>query len=385
METVRLLLVEDDEDDYVITRDLLGDLEQTEYVIDWVNNTKDAFAQLQANPQNYDVCLLDYRLGNDTGLDFMRKASAANITVPMILLTEHTDRQIDLSAMQEGASDFLVKSELNSTNLDRVIRYVRSVRKHEQERLELALALEARKQADAVNKSKDDFLGMVSHELRGPINAALLWTELLKSQETTPEVKLTAIETIERSIRQQSKLLDDLMQLTRGINNMIQLNKHTVNLVDIIQETIATLNPSAQQKSLTISLQTTSDNFILLADPDRLGQIFSNLISNSIKFTAANGQITIQLKSCLFNDGAGVVVSISDTGKGISCELLPHVFTRYLQAYENRKNNVGLGLGLTIAKQLVELHEGTIRAESSGEGQGSTFIVTLPLQIPQQA
>jgi two-component system, sensor histidine kinase and response regulator len=382
---VRLLLVEDDEDDYVITRDLLGDLEQTEYLIDWVTNTKDAFTQLQVNQQNYDVCLLDYRLGNDTGLDFLRKTAAANITVPMILLTEHTDRQIDLSAMQEGASDFLVKSELNTTNLDRVIRYVRSVRKHEQERLQLALALEARKHADAVNKSKDDFLGMVSHELRGPINAVLLWTELLKSQETTAELKLTAIETIERSIRQQSKLLDDLIELTRGINNMIQLNRHTVNLADIIQETVAMFNPSAQQKSLTIRLKTAGDSFFLVADPDRLTQIFSNLISNSIKFTAANGQITIQLKSCQFKDGAGVVVSITDTGKGISSELLPHVFTRYLQAYEHRKNNVGLGLGLTIAKQLVELHEGTIYAESSGESQGSTFTVTLPLQIPQHA
>jgi len=381
LEKVHVLLVEDDEDDYVITRDLLSDIEQTEYVLDWVNNSKDALAKLQTKESQYDVCLLDYRLGNETGVDILRKAAAEGVNVPMILLTQHTDRDIDLSAMHEGASDFLVKSEINSTNLDRVIRYVRSVKQHEQERMELALALEARKQAEAANKSKDDFLGMVSHELRGPLNSVLMWTSLLQTPDIEPELITTGINTIERSVKQQSKILDDLLELTRGLNNLIQLNKQTINLIDLLHNVVVAHEPEAIDKSLTLQLKPDSGQFMLTADPDRLQQIFSNLLTNSIKFTHENGQIDITLEYIRTADMTMAAVRFKDNGVGVSAELLPHVFDRYLQAHENRQNgNSGLGLGLTIAKQLVELHGGQIKAESAGEGQGSIFTVSLPLQ-----
>jgi len=377
LEKVHVLLVEDDEDDYVITRDLLSELEQTDYVLDWVNNSKDALAQLHSKEPRYDVCLLDYRLGNETGVDILRKAAAEGINVPMILLTQHTDRHIDLLAMHEGASDFLLKAEINSTNLDRVIRYVRSVKQHEQERLELALALEARKQAEAANKSKDDFLGMVSHELRGPLNSVLMWTSLLQTPDIDPELVATGINTIERSVKQQSKILDDLLELTRGLNNLIQLNKQPVNLIDVLHDVVSAHGPAAVDKSLTLELQPDSGQLMLAADPDRLQQIFSNLLTNSIKFTPDRGRIHITL----VKHEAAAEVSIQDNGTGISADLLPHVFDRYLQAPENRGNgNTGLGLGLTITKHLVELHGGRIRAESAGEGHGSVFTVTLPLE-----
>ncbi|MFA5982920.1 MAG: hybrid sensor histidine kinase/response regulator [Methylococcaceae bacterium] len=375
-----VLLVEDDEDDFVITRDLLSDVEHTEYTVDWVNNSTDALVKLQLLDPKYDVCLLDYRLGNETGVDILRKATLEGVAVPMILLTQHTDRQIDLSAMQEGASDFLVKSEINSTNLDRAIRYVRSIKQHEQERLELALALDARLHAEAANKSKDDFLAMVSHELRGPLNSVLMWTALLQTPDIAPELMATAISTIEHSVKRQSKILDDLLELTRGLNSLTRLNKQRINLFNVLHDVIATHLPAIADKSLALELEPESGELWLKADPERLQQILSNLITNSIKFTPKHGHIKVTIEQQLKADQPVVVINIMDNGAGISEQLLPLIFDRYLQApMKPNSTNVGLGLGLTITKHLVELHNGYIVAESPGEGLGAKFTVTLPI------
>ncbi len=380
METLRVLLVEDDEDDYIITRDLLSEVGQTDYQLEWVNNGEEGLSKLRKQGESYDVCLLDYRLGSQTGLDIMRTLMAEGFNVPMILLTEHSDRQIDLSAMQEGASDYLVKSEINSINLDRVIRYVCAVKKHERERLALALAVEQRKQAEAANKSKDDFLGMVSHELRGPINSILLWTELLKSPEVDQETMKTAVETIERSVLQQGKILDDLVELTRSLNGMIKLYKHAVNLTEIVKNAVTNQQLVASKKNIALGFSAEHDELFVEADPDRLQQIFSNLLTNSIKFTPEQGEIQVNIHRKTFENKPYAEVGIKDTGIGIPSDLLPYVFDRYLQApTHSYSSNTGLGLGLTIARQLVELHQGKIRAESAGQHQGATFFVSLPL------
>ena len=298
----------------------------------------------------------------------------------MILLTEHSDRQIDLSAMQEGASDFLVKSEINCTNLDRVIRYVCAVKKHEQERLALALAVEKRKQAEAANKSKDDFLAMVSHELRGPINSILLWIDILKAPETEPDTIKIAIDTIERSVKQQGKILNDLVELTRGLNGMIKLYKHTVNLVEIVKNVMNTQQPVATEKNIKLTFSPDSEKILLDADPDRLQQIFGNLLSNSIKFTPTLGSIAINIRVQNIDGKLHAVVTFKDSGIGITDKMMPLVFDRYLQApTHSYSSNTGLGIGLTIAKKLVLLHNGSIHAESEGLNKGSTFFVTLPI------
>ncbi|WP_020562865.1 hybrid sensor histidine kinase/response regulator [Methylosarcina fibrata] len=380
MRPLRVLLVEDDEDDFVITRDLLAEIEHTDYELEWVDNAEDALARLVYLKNDYDVCLLDYRLGRTTGIEIIRKVLSEGLNVPMILLTEHSDRQIDLTAMQEGASDFLVKAEINSRILDRAIRYVCAVKKHEQERLSLALALEARKQAEAANRSKDEFLGMVSHEMRGPINSMLLWIDILKSPDTDPETLKTGIEALERSIRQQSYILNNLVEFTRGLNRTIKLYKQTVNLVDLLKDIVTAQQPVADKKHIALSFSHDAAELILQADPDRLQQIFSNLISNSIKFTQEHGRVKIRADRRGDKDKPYAEITVCDNGIGISAELLPYVFDRYLQApTHSYGNNTGLGLGLTIARQLVELHDGTIRAESPGINLGTTFHVGLPL------
>ncbi|MBK8814314.1 MAG: hybrid sensor histidine kinase/response regulator [Methylococcaceae bacterium] len=381
LKTLRVLLVEDDEDDYVITRDLLSDADQTNYQLEWVSNSQDALTKLLAPQCTYDVCLLDYRLGSETSLDIMRKVIKEGVPVPMVLLTEHADRQIDLSAMQEGASDFMVKSEINSTSLDRVIRYVCAVKKHEQERLALALAVEKHKQAEAANKSKDEFLGMVSHELRGPINSILLWLELLKSPDSGQDTIKTAVETIERSVKQQSKILNDLVELSRGLNGMIKLYKQSVNLIESLRNTVINHQPEAVAKKISMTFTADYDEVLVNVDPERLQQILGNVLTNSIKFTPEQGRIDVNIKIHQIDNSSHAEIAIKDTGIGISSELLPVIFDRYLQApTHSYSSNTGLGLGLTIARNLVALHNGTIRAESPGKNRGSTFYVTLPIK-----
>ncbi len=384
LKAIRVLLVEDDEDDFIITRDLLAEVEQTDYQLEWVNNGQDALNRLLTPESKYDVCLLDYRLGGETGLDVMRTVINEGVSVPMILLTEHSDRQIDLSAMQEGASDFMVKSEITGISLDRVIRYVCAVKQHEQERLALALAVEKRKQAEAANHSKDDFLGMVSHELRGPINSLLLWIDLLKAPDIDPETMKSAIDAIERSVKQQSKILNDLVELTRGLNGLIKLYKQPVDLAGIVRNVIKTHQPEAIEKNIALTFTAEKDEVLMEADPVRLQQIFGNLLTNSIKFTPEQGNIDVNISQKTINTASYAVFAIKDTGIGISADLLPIVFDRYLQApTHSYSSDAGLGLGLTIARNLVALHNGTIHAESQGKNRGATFYVSLPISSAQ--
>lgn len=373
-------MVEDDEDDYVITRDLLSEIDFTDYELEWVKNGQDALSKLLAPECLYDVCLVDYRLGSETGLDIILKVKNEGVSVPMILLTEHSDRQIDLSAMQVGASDFMVKSEIDSIGLDRVIRYVCAVKNHEQERLALALALEKHKQAEAANKSKDEFLGMVSHELRGPINSILLWLELLKSPDSEPDTMKTAIETIERSVKQQSKILNDLVELTRGLNGMVKLYKQSINLVERLRNAVIHHQPEAAAKNIRLTFTAECEEILVYADPERLQQIMGNLLNNSIKFTPERGSIDVNVRIRLIDNKPHAEIAVKDTGNGITGELLPAIFNRYFQApTHSYSSNSGLGLGLTITRNLVALHQGTIRAESQGKNKGATFYVTFPI------
>lgn len=377
--SVNVLLIEDDEDDYVITRDLLSDIEQTEYRLDWVDSAHDALTRLRTAAARYDVCLLDYRLGGQTGLDILRELEREDISIPMILLTDSSERQLDLAAMKLGATDFLVKSEITPISLDRTIRYVCTVKREAQRKLELALAQEARRQAELANKSKDDFIAMVSHELLGPVNAMMMWTELLKNPELKPELAAKAVSTLERLARQQVRILNDLQDYTRGVNGIIHLKRTLVELDTLLTDTINNLIPSAQNKSITVAVRALPSRLIVDGDADRLHQIFGNILNNSIKFTPTGGRIDIAAQKISAGQSLSVDVSIKDTGIGIAADFLPHIFRRYMQGGDNRKLHGGLGLGLAIVRQLVDLHGGFIKAESAGENQGTAITVTLPL------
>jgi PAS domain S-box-containing protein len=238
----------------------------------------------------------------------------------------------------------------------------------------LAREQAARTTAEVANRAKDEFLAMVSHELRNPLSAILAYAQLLQTRNLQEPTLTRALTSIERNAKLQAKLITDLLDLSRITSGTLRLYMIPVDLAVAIESAIDTIRPTAQAKAIQIESLLEPIFGYVLADMDRLQQIIGNLLSNAIKFTPEGGYIQVKLE-CL---GDRIQVKVSDTGQGISAEFLPYVFDRFRQATGTGSQG-GLGLGLAIARHLVELHGGTIEAESPGEGQGATFTIKLPL------
>jgi PAS domain S-box-containing protein len=236
--------------------------------------------------------------------------------------------------------------------------------------------------AERANHLKDDFLATLSHELRTPLSAIVGWAEILGNSKLDPVTSLRAIEVIRRNARMQVQMIDDLLDASRIISGKLRLSVQPVDLGTIIIAAVDGLRPASEAKEIRLQLQLDSSAGQVSGDPDRLQQVAWNLISNAIKFTPKGGSVLVSLGRV----ESHVEVTVNDTGIGIAPEFLPHVFDRFRQAdATSTRVNGGLGLGLAIVRQLVELHGGTVRVESAGQGQGSTFTVSLSLAAARGA
>jgi PAS domain S-box-containing protein len=234
--------------------------------------------------------------------------------------------------------------------------------------------------AEAANRIKDEFLAVVSHELRNPLNAIIGWVHLLRSGNLDEAKTHRAVETIERNVKLQVSLIDEILDLSRIVRNKVRLACRPIDLVSSIQSTLTALRPQAEEKEINLDWRPVEPPVFVSGDPERLQQVISNLVSNAIKFTPAHGRVGITLT----HDEHEARLAVTDTGIGISPEFLPHVFEAFRQAESTTtRQHGGLGLGLAISKRLIELHGGYIRAESDGPSRGARFTVTLPLLPPQ--
>jgi PAS domain S-box-containing protein len=237
----------------------------------------------------------------------------------------------------------------------------------------------ARLLAQRTARIKDEFLATLSHELRTPLNAILGWTQLLRSRGAVEPVDFSrAMEIIERNARAQVRLIDDLLDLSRIMSGRFRLDVQQVSLLEIVRGALDSIEPTAQTKGVRLESVLDPKSVIVSGDPARLQQVFWNLLSNAVKFTPKGGRIQVLLQRV----NSHIEFSVSDTGIGIPAAFLPHVFERFSQKDSSTHREYGgLGLGLAICKQLVDLHGGSIQAKSMGEGHGATFVVTLPLII----
>ncbi|HEX8636979.1 MAG TPA: ATP-binding protein, partial [Pyrinomonadaceae bacterium] len=234
----------------------------------------------------------------------------------------------------------------------------------------------ARREAEAANRAKDEFLSVLSHELRTPLNAILGWTRMLKSGSLDDARNRQATDTIERNARLQNNLIEDLLDVSRIISGKIRIEKEKLDLTIVAVSAVDTVRPLADAKSIIIETQGGGEMLEICGDATRLQQIIVNLANNAVKFTPDGGAVAVRLSKT----GEKARLEISDTGIGIGADLLPHIFDRFRQADSTtQRNHSGLGLGLTIVRHLVELHEGEIFARSDGKGKGATFIVEIPL------
>ncbi|MEH2417373.1 PAS domain S-box protein [Nostoc sp.] len=234
----------------------------------------------------------------------------------------------------------------------------------------------ARAQAETANRIKDEFLAVLSHELRTPLNPILGWAKLLRTRKFDEATRIRALETIERNAKLQTQLIGDLLDVSRILQGKVRLNLYAVDLKVAIASALETVRLAAEAKSIEIKTVLSHDIGKVLGDGDRLQQVMWNLLSNAVKFTPTDGLVEVRLEQI----GLDAQIQVIDTGKGINPEFLPYVFDYFRQA-DAKTTRVfgGLGLGLAIVRHLVELHGGTVQAESLGEGQGATFTVRLPL------
>ena len=236
----------------------------------------------------------------------------------------------------------------------------------------------ARDSAEASSRAKDEFIATVSHELRTPLNAILGWARLLGSDGMDPDLTREAVGVIERNALAQSRLIEDLLDVSRIISGKLRLNLRTVDLPDVVRAAVQSVMPAAEVKAMRVDTLLDPGAGPVSGDADRLQQIVWNLVSNAVKFTPKGGRVQVRLARV----NSAVELTVSDTGQGIAREFLPHVFERFTQAdATSTRQHSGLGLGLGITRHLVELHGGTIAVYSDGEGKGSTFVVSLPIII----
>jgi len=259
----------------------------------------------------------------------------------------------------------------------KLIQDITTRQRIEQERQQLlAREQSLRAQAEAAGRMRDEFLATVSHELRTPLNAILGWATMLNNDNTDSAVARRGIESIERNAKAQAQLIEDLLDVSRIISGKVRLDVKPVMVTPIIHSALDAVRPAAEAKSIQLDVTIDPAAEHLRVDSARLQQVIWNLLSNSIKFTPANGKVTVRVKRV----ASEAEISVSDTGEGINPEFLPYVFDRFQQADSSvTRKHGGLGLGLSITRHLVEMHGGTIEAHSEGKGRGATFIVKLPI------
>jgi PAS domain S-box-containing protein len=306
----------------------------------------------------------------------------ANHTV--LIAADGTERPIDDSGAPIRSRDGRI------VGVVLVFRDVSERRRGEVERRDAALERErlleaeraARADAERANRVKDEFVAMVSHELRTPLNAILGWTQLMVKPGAGADVMTRGLDVIARSTRLQTQLISDLLDISRIVSGKLQLDIAHVHLASVVGDAIDTVQRDADDKHIAISRDLDDSVGAIAGDPARVQQIVWNLLSNAIKFTPDGGQISVRL--C--KSPAGAQITVSDTGVGIRSDFLPHIFDRFQQADQSITRRVGgLGLGLSIAKHLAELHGGSITADSAGIGRGATFTVVLPSSAGERA
>jgi PAS domain S-box-containing protein len=356
--TLRILLVDDSAD----MRTYLKRLLKERWQVETAANGAIALTQIQQNPP--DLVLTDVMMPEMNGLQLLQalRSNPQTQSIPVILLSARAGEEATLEGLETGADDYLIKPFSARELIARVETH-----------LQLALLRQER----SANRFKTEFLLTVTHELQAPLALILGWVRLLQTRSFDVDTTVQALATIERNATIEAKLVKDLLDVSGLLSGKVQLKSQVVELAPLLQSVITQFRAAAIAKQIQLVetvLNVPQRNVV--ADGDRFKQIIANLLENAIKFTPEGGQVTVQLE-CTDSE---IYITVADTGIGIPPDFLPYVFDRFTQAeVPSRHSPGGVGIGLAIARLLVELHKGTIEVTSEGEGRGATFTVRLPL------
>jgi signal transduction histidine kinase len=326
------------------------------------------------------LVVLDVNLPDQDGWEVCRriKSDPSTASVLVLQLSASYVTEADTVRALEGGADGCLTEPVEPPVLVATVRALLRARSAEEQlRAALSAAQTAREAAEAANRAKDQFLAILSHELRSPLQGAVGWAHLLRQNRLDEAATKHALEVIERSLRQQVGLVNDLLDVSRIIAGKLGIDRHPVDMRGVVSSALEQQQPAAEEKGLRIEDRVTigADEAYVIGDRDRLLQVVVNLVGNAVKFTPDGGSIAVELS----RDGGDVVVLVRDTGEGIDESLLPHVFDPFRQAdSSNMRRQGGLGLGLALVRSIVEMHDGSVRAESAGRGLGATFTLRFP-------
>ena len=363
--------------DAVIATDASGGITLMNPVAQALTGWTEAAAQGQPIERVFDIINEDTRLPVENPVSKVFGAGGIVGLANHTVLRTRDGREIPI---EDSAAPIHAAGDSGLIGVVLVFRDCTQQRDQERRRAAL-LAREqaAREEAEALSRAKDEFLATLSHELRTPLNAILGWAQMLRRGQVDGSARVRAMEIIERNARVQAQLVDDLLDMSRVVRGRVHLEMRDVKLAPIVDAVFDSVRPAADAKDITLTMEDRLTDDVA-GDAARLQQVFWNLLTNSTKFTDKGGHIVARL----FRDGSEAVVQITDDGRGIGRDLLPHVFERFRQgSSETVDGRGGLGIGLSLVRHLVELHGGTVSAESAGDGQGATFTVRLPILGPR--
>lgn len=417
-----ILLIDDHVENLIALEALLGGMGQN-----LVKARSGAEALRCLLNQDFAVILLDVQMPDMDGFEtasLIRQRERSQHT-PIIFVTAFNTNDVwRMKGYALGAVDYLLKPIDPAVLISKVTVFVELFKKTQEvqrqaaelaaQKIEIIREQLARQQAESASRMKDEFLAIVSHELRTPLNAILGWSRLLAANKLDSETTERALEIISRNAQSQAQIIDDILDVARLMRGKIRLVQHAVNLVNLIETERESMQPLAEAKGLRLYSQLPAQACTVFGDAERLQQIIRNLLSNAIKFTPTGGEVEVRLERIKSDrlkherpaqDAEGLCaaegpmrvaspssfrfqvvpeyaqITIRDTGIGINPEFLPYIFEYFRQAdSSSTRAHGGLGLGLAIVRQLVDLHGGAIYASSEGDGQGTTFTIQLPLQ-----
>ncbi len=364
----QVLLIEDNPGDADLVRLRLTEGKR-QVDVNCVNRLSEALASIESKPPS--VVLLDLNLPDSHGIETFRRVLEKAPDVPVVILSGQEDEALAMKAIHQGVQDYLIKGDVTSRNLERSMRYA-----VERQAVLRSLEISRRQQIEF----KNQFLSHVSHELRTPLTCIHQYASLLYdgiSGPVSPE-QHDHLQIILKSVNQLHAMIRDLLEATRAESGKLRIEPRCLALVELVRQAIAMVRPQALEKRISVELEADKNLPLVHADPDRVLEVLINLLDNAVKFTPAEGKIVVKL-SRQQTDSEFAYVSVSDTGRGISAEALPLIFERLYQDPDAVDGNrSGLGLGLFIAKELINLHGGRIWVASQA-GEGSTFTFNLPI------
>ncbi len=367
LKQAKVLLVDDDEEDALIIRKLIERIPHNPFELEWCSNYDKAKKRI--TEQKHDIYLIDYRLGEHSGLDLLQHVRPAKRTEPFILLTGAGDSEVEWKSMKLAAADYLVKGSFNSEMLARTLNYAIRRKEMEEQRMQHYIEL---------NQSKDEFISIASHQLRTPATAVKQYIGMLL-EGFVGELQKDQFDMLQKAYQsneRQLKIVSDLLKVAQVDAGKIMFTKDYVNLNDMVYDAIYDMRGVFAARHQEIEFEAIDPAPLAFVDHDSIRMVFENLIDNASKYSEENTKIKITIHESIKN----VMIDVADQGVGISSRERARLFEKFARINNPLSTKVGgTGLGLYWARKIVDLHDGTITVKSK-KGQGTTFTVSLPKQ-----